>query len=103
MLRFLLPLRKIKSFGLIIKTKIAIVGTGGVGGFLGGLLARRYRDDPEVDIYFISRGQALENIRSRGLIVESQQGNFTARPKAATDSAAEIGEMDYIEIGRAHV
>ena len=96
MLRFLLPLRKIKSFGLIMKTKIAIVGTGGVGGFLGGLLARRYRDDPEVDIYFISRGQALENIRSRGLIVESQQGNFTARPKAATDSAAEIGEMDYI-------
>ena len=79
-----------------MKTKIAIVGTGGVGGFLGGLLARRYRDDPEVDIYFISRGQALENIRSRGLIVESQQGNFTARPKAATDSAAEIGEMDYI-------
>ena len=59
-----------------MKTKIAIVGTGGVGGFLGGLLARRYRDDPEVDIYFISRGQALENIRSRGLIVESQQGNF---------------------------
>ena len=48
MLRFLLPLRKIKSFGLIMKTKIAIVGTGGVGGFLGGLLARRYRDDPEV-------------------------------------------------------
>ena len=79
-----------------MKTKIAIVGTGGVGGVLGGLLARRYRDDPEVDIYFISRGQALENIRSRGLIVESQQGNFTARPKAATDSAAEIGEMDYI-------
>ena len=34
-----------------MKTKIAIVGTGGVGGFLGGLLARRYRDDPEVDIY----------------------------------------------------
>ena len=32
-----------------MKTKIAIVGTGGVGGFLGGLLARRYRDDPEAD------------------------------------------------------
>ncbi len=30
-----------------MKTKIAIVGTGGVGGFLGGLLARRYRDDPK--------------------------------------------------------
>ena len=79
-----------------MKTKIAIVGTGGVGGFLGGLLARRYHDDPSVGIYFISRGQALENIRRRGLIVDSQQGNFTACPEAATDSAAEIGTMDYI-------
>lgn len=79
-----------------MKTKIAVVGTGGVGGFLGGLLARYYEGSSEVEIYFISRGQALENIRRDGLRVDAQQGGFTARPKAATDSAAEIGTMDYV-------
>ena len=79
-----------------MKTKIAIVGTGGVGGFLGGLLARHYEGSSEVEIHFISRGEALANIRRDGLRVDAQQGAFTARPTAATDSAAEIGTMDYV-------
>ncbi|MFR4236926.1 MAG: ketopantoate reductase family protein [Alistipes onderdonkii] len=79
-----------------MKTKIAIVGTGGVGGFLGGLLARHYEGSSEVEIHFISRGEALANIRRDGLRVDAQQGAFTARPTTATDSAAEIGTMDYV-------
>ena len=79
-----------------MKTRIAVVGTGGVGGFLGGLLARFYEHSDEAEIYFVSRGQALRNIRERGLLVDAQEGRFTARPKAATDSPAEIGEMDYV-------
>ena len=79
-----------------MKTRIAVVGTGGVGGFLGGLLARFYEHSGEVEVYFVSRGQALRNIRERGLLVDAQEGRFTARPKAATDSPAEIGEMDYV-------
>ena len=79
-----------------MKTKIAIVGTGGVGGFLGGLLARHYEGSSEVEIHFISRGEALANIRRDGLRVDAQQGAFTARPTTVTDSAAEIGTMDYV-------
>ena len=79
-----------------MKTKIAIVGTGGVGGFLGGLLARHYEGSSEVEIHFISRGEALANIRRDGLRVDAQQGAFTACPTTATDSAAEIGTMDYV-------
>lgn len=36
--------------------KIAILGLGGVGGYYGGKLAKRYEDTPNVEIYFIARG-----------------------------------------------
>ena len=39
------------------KTKIAISGIGAVGGYYGGLLAARYKDSEDIDIYFISRSQ----------------------------------------------
>ena len=45
------------------KTKIAISGIGAVGGYYGGLLAARYKDSEDIDIYFISRGENLEEIR----------------------------------------
>lgn len=79
-----------------MKTKIAIVGTGGVGGFLGGLLAAYYEKHEEIDIYFISRGEALHRIRERGLRVDAQTGTFIARPAAATNRAEEIGPVDYV-------
>ena len=80
---------------LHMKTKIAIVGTGGVGGFLGGELARRYAGS-ETEIYFISRGEALRKIRERGIRVDTKEGSYTARPAAATDRPEEIGPVDYL-------
>ena len=47
------------------KTKIAISGIGAVGGYYGGLLAARYKDSEDIDIYFISRGENLEEIRQK--------------------------------------
>ena len=79
-----------------MKTRIAIVGTGGVGGFLGGLLASYYEQSESVEVYFISRGAALERIRKEGLRVDAQSGSFVARPTLATDRAEEIGTMDYV-------
>ena len=78
------------------KIKIAIVGTGGVGGFLGGELADFYANDPEVEIYFISRGEALRRIREQGLQVDTQTRSYTVRPTLATDHAEEIGPVDYL-------
>ena len=43
------------------KTKIAISGIGAVGGYYGGLLAARYKDSEDIDIYFISRGENLKD------------------------------------------
>ncbi|MDD3107663.1 MAG: 2-dehydropantoate 2-reductase [Alistipes sp.] len=76
--------------------KIAIVGTGGVGGFIGGKLAAYYAADPLVEIYFISRGEALQQIRKEGLRIDTQQERIVAHPTLATDDASQIGIMDYI-------
>ena len=46
------------------KTKIAISGIGAVGGYYGGLLAARYKDSEDIDIYFISRTASKSKIHS---------------------------------------
>ena len=48
------------------KMKIAIVGIGGVGGYYGGLLAKRYSGDEDVEIIFIARGDHLKQIKING-------------------------------------
>lgn len=72
--------------------KIAVFGIGGVGGFVGGALAKDH-----ADTYFLVRGENLNAIRRNGLKVQSASlGNFVAHPKLASDNAAELGIMDAI-------
>ena len=78
------------------KIKIAFLGLGGVGGFYGGMLARRYSGSDSVGIYFIARGEHLEAIKRNGIRVISDEMDFTAKPDMATDSPEEIGVMDFI-------
>lgn len=74
--------------------KIAIFGIGGVGGLIGGVLARKNEET-----YFIARGKTLEAIRSRGLHVESMRfGDFTVRPKDIAETAGDFGVMDAVII-----
>ena len=56
--------------------KIAIMGTGGVGGYFGGLLARAGND-----VTFIARGAHLQAIRQNGLRVESMNDGDFRRPR----------------------
>ena len=71
--------------------RVAVMGTGGTGGFYGGLLARA-RDD----VTFIARGPHLDAIRARGLTVKSRlAGEFTVRGKATSDPR-EIGRVDLV-------
>jgi 2-dehydropantoate 2-reductase len=71
--------------------KIMIMGTGGVGGYYGGLLAQHGND-----VTFISRGAHLYAIRHEGLKVKSVQGDFTISPANATDDPANVGLVDLI-------
>jgi 2-dehydropantoate 2-reductase len=76
--------------------KIAIAGLGGVGGFFGGQLARRYQDRSEAEIYFFARGEHLEVIRKQGLTVKTEEDVFTARPFFASDNPNDFGRLDLI-------
>ncbi len=69
--------------------KIAVIGTGGVGGYYGGLLAQQGHQ-----VTFVARGAHLEAIRRDGLQVKSILGDFTIAPAQATDRPAEIGTVD---------
>lgn len=71
--------------------KFAIMGTGGIGGYYGGLLARTGQD-----VTFVARGTHLQAIRKKGLIVKSVHGDFTLFPARATDNPSEAGIADVI-------
>ncbi len=70
--------------------KIAVMGTGGIGGYFGGRLA--YAGE---DVTFIARGAHLEAIRKNGLQVRSVAGDFHVHPKATHDPSA-VGPVDLV-------
>jgi 2-dehydropantoate 2-reductase len=71
--------------------RIAVMGSGGVGGYFGGLLARGGED-----VTFVARGAHLDALRTRGLTVQSRLvGDFTHAVSATDDSAA-IGPVDLV-------
>ncbi len=71
--------------------RIAIMGTGGVGGYYGGLLSRKGQE-----VIFIARGAHLQAIREKGLQVNSVHGDFLVSPAKATADPAEVGPVDLI-------
>ena len=73
--------------------KIAVMGTGGVGGYFGGKLAVSGEE-----VHFIARGAHLTAIRTSGLRVYSANGDITVQPAAATDNPASIGPVDVVMI-----
>ncbi len=71
--------------------RIAIFGTGGVGGYFGGRLAQT-----GADVAFIARGEHLQTMRQHGLKIDSIKGDFVVHPIQATDDPEEIGPVDVI-------
>jgi 2-dehydropantoate 2-reductase len=71
--------------------RIAVLGTGGIGGYFGGRLAAAGHD-----VTFLARGAHLEAIREHGLVVTSVAGDFTAESARVTDDVASIGEVDFV-------
>src|SRR5439155_311603 len=65
--------------------RIAVVGVGGVGGYFGGKLAQAGHD-----VVFIARGATLEALRTRGLCVDSVNGDFVVERVNATDDPKDI-------------
>ena len=74
--------------------RVAIYGTGAVGGYFGGRLAQA-----GVDVTFIARGEHLAAIQEKGLKVESIQGDFTIRPAQVTSDPHNAGPVDLVILG----
>lgn len=70
---------------------IAVIGTGGVGGYFGGRLALAGNQ-----VTFVARGAHLDAIRKHGLKVESIDGDFTVNEVVVTDDMSSISPQDII-------
>jgi len=71
--------------------KIAIMATGGVGGYFGARLAAAGED-----VHFIARGQHLAALRANGLVLKSANGDLHLQPVSVTDDPASIGTVDIV-------
>ena len=74
--------------------RIAVFGTGAVGGYFGGRLAQAGED-----VVFIARGEHLRAMLTHGLQVDSIKGDFVVKPVQATDDPAKAGIADVVLVG----
>lgn len=72
--------------------RFGVMGTGAVGGYFGGLLARA-----GTEVCFIARGDHLKALKKNGLRVESiEPGDFTVKDALFTDDPSEAGVCDVV-------
>jgi len=71
--------------------KIAVVGAGAIGGYVGGWLAAAGED-----VTFIARGANLEAIRNNGMRVVGEDGKEIVARAQVYDKTADAGPQDVI-------
>ena len=71
--------------------RIAVMGSGGLGGYFGALLARGGSE-----VSFIARGAHLEAMREAGLRVEGGPDPFYLEHVRVTDDPSDIGPVDLV-------
>ena len=73
--------------------RIAVVGAGAIGAYVGAALSRG-----GADVSLVARGPHLEAMARDGVVVLSERGDFTAHPEV-TDDPAKIGPVDLVFLG----
>jgi 2-dehydropantoate 2-reductase len=71
--------------------RIAIFGSGGVGGYFGGRLAQA-----GFDVTFIARGEHFSAMHEGGLRVDSIAGDFILDKVHVTDDPKTVGQVDFV-------
>jgi len=71
--------------------RIAVIGTGGIGGPYGASLAKA-----GADVTFVARGAHLAAMREDGLRIEGDRGETHIQSAQATDKIAEIDTVDIV-------
>jgi len=70
--------------------RVAVLGSGAVGGYYGALLARAGHE-----VFFIARGAHRDAIRNAGLLVKSPLGDWTTHAPAE-DDPSRVGVCDLV-------
>jgi len=70
--------------------RLAVLGSGGIGGYYGALLAKGGHD-----VVFIARGAHLEALRQRGLTVRTPEGESTI-PVSAVGNTKRLAPVDLV-------
>jgi 2-dehydropantoate 2-reductase len=71
--------------------KIAVLGTGGVGGYFGARLAAA-----GYDVTFVARGKHLDAMRKNGLRISSALGDVIVENPRAVDDVNAVGQVDLV-------
>jgi 2-dehydropantoate 2-reductase len=77
--------------------RIAVVGIGGIGGYLGGRLANRFPPGSEHEIVFVEKDPThLHALRRNGLKLVAKDGDAVVKPSLVTDAPGEAGRVDIV-------
>ncbi|HEY0031186.1 MAG TPA: 2-dehydropantoate 2-reductase [Bacteroidia bacterium] len=78
------------------KKRIAILGIGAVGGYIGALLAEKYRNSTDIEIIFIARERTVEIIQAKGLKLITPHNEKIVFPHLVSNDPKEIGSIDFL-------
>jgi len=73
------------------RLRVAVVGAGAIGGVLGARLQHAGHD-----VTFIARGATLAALQTRGLVLESVDGDLTLPVVQVTDDPDTVGVVDVV-------
>jgi 2-dehydropantoate 2-reductase len=71
--------------------RIAVIGSGGLGGYFGARLAQG-----GADVRFLARGAHLSAMRADGLAIEGGPEVIRVAPVRASDDPADLGVADFV-------
>ena len=63
------------------RSRVAVIGVGGVGGYYAGLLARAGNE-----VFALARGTTLAALQDRGLLVRTPDQEWTSQVTASDDA-----------------
>jgi 2-dehydropantoate 2-reductase len=77
------------------KTQIAVIGLGGVGGYIGFKLAQTYANDPLVSVAFVARGETYQVVSKNGLtLLSPEHAEPVVRPAHLAENIHSLPQTD---------
>jgi len=77
-------------------SNIAIIGIGGIGGYIGGMLAHYYTHRKDFNISFVARGNNFTSILNNGLNVILPDKKINCKPTFITDKINQLNNPDLV-------